>query len=220
MNMFQKCTLLIVLSLLLASTPFALGESVPIPAVSDRMLGNDSTDPKEHDTGTTAWPDSDGRFSVGDNYVEREGKVTVHEWRGVMIFEIAGYTAEIKTAPRVTLQLTVAETMGDPYDLILAHLTEGHDGEVKISDYHADAKPVGDTIRAAGLRAGDVLTFDVTEQVRSDLRTGVSLFRVQVEDAAECPNGNKMIDAVKFYDASSGKNNPELAPQLIVEIKE
>lgn len=220
MNILHKSSILVALPLLLASAPFALGESVRIPAVSDRMLGNASPDPKEHDTGTTAWLDSDGWFSAGDNYVEREGKVTVHEWRGVMVFEIAGHTAEIKTAPRVTLQLTVAETMGEPYDLILAHLAEGHDGEVKISDYHADAKQVGNVVPAAGMRAGDVLTFDVTEQVRSDLRAGVSLFRLQVEDATMCPNGNKAIDAAKFYDASSGKNKPELAPQLIVEIKE
>lgn len=159
--------------------------------------------------------DEGDSLNVGDN---RDGQV----WRSVLKFSVGNQRNALAPDEIAVLVLTVKANRlleSGGWVLRVVHVPDaGGSSRVRVAsggtrdDYSIPGEVLRDARPVLKAKPGDILTLDVTEQVRADLAAGrSSVFRLELEPGS---NGDQRDDQVVFYAGSHEANPPDKRPRL------
>lgn len=170
-----------------------LYEQAVVNCSSDRIVADSNGD----DLADSLYAEEFGFNAVGDTGVEAE-------LRTVLKFDLSLQKLFINAATNITLNLKVETTMGSPGEWTLVHIVDGNNGVMAMGDYQSTGTQVGATCSGT-LTAGQLLQFDVTSEVKTDVLSGNwSAFRLQAANPASIPDNNGIADHIRFYTQEDG----------------
>jgi hypothetical protein len=183
-------------------TGFGFGDV--IYSTTDRIVSDTDGD----GLGNNLWTEKNTYIAAGDAAVGNA------ELRSILEFNLSDNLAVIASATNISFYVEIKETLGTPPDWQFVHLTEGNNGSVVITDFHAAGTVIGSTQPGSSAVAGTWVQFDVTDAVKADALAGNwSAFRLQ----ASAITLNGKADVIRFYEQGYSDGNE---PYLMISVPE